>query len=246
MKNKTRLDETHPEGATTENESKINNDTNNNNDSSNDGNLTTNEESLILQNNELKIQNKKYKNDIKLLKQSNNHYMELNQKMKIEYENKIQSLSKQNNNQQKSEQKINNEWSDNNEPFKEFFLKIFKKIKSNEIYYKKLIENEINNIDSFILIESIDDINEYIKPKNKIHANLILKSINKIRDDRHTFEQKLKTLNMSNYLDTFDSNGIFTLNEYNNNIKTINDLKNIINDNKACNAIFNSINNDNE
>ena len=44
----------------------------------------------------------------------------------------------------------------------------------------------------------------------------------------------------------FDSNGIYTLNEYNIKIKTINDLKNILNNNnKVSQLIFNLINNDN-
>ena len=192
--------------------------------------------------------------EIKSLKQNINDLMTTNQEeatksktIKNAYENKIQSLSKQMNNEQKSERKQNdNLFRKKEESFRKYFFKKFDSIKSNKIYYNNLVENDINNFDVFILMESMDDINEYIKPKNKLHGSLILKRINKIKKDRNIFELKLDRINMSDYLDVFDLYGIYTLNEYNNKIKTINDLKNILNNNEASQLIFNSINNNNE
>ena len=210
-------------------------------------------QSLSKRNNETQKQIKKYQNDIKLLKQNIDDLMRTNQEeatksetIKNAYENKIQSLSKQINNQQKSEQKQDDNFNRKEELFRKYFLKTFDSMKSNKIYYNNLVDNDLNSIDTFILIENMDDINGYIKPKNKIHANLLLKRINKIKKDRNIFESKLDRINMSDYLDVFDLYGIYTLNEYNNKIKTINDLKNILNNNKDSELIFNSINNDNE
>ena len=60
---------------------------------------------------------------------------------------------------------------------------------------------------------------------------------------KHILNQK--TINMVDYLDNFDSNGIYTLKEYNNKIKNINDLKIIFNDHQLCLTIFNSMNSNN-
>ena len=205
----------------------ITNETNNNGD---DNKI----KALLKQINELQ-------NEIIQLKVSNNHLKKMNGYVKNENENKVQSLSNQVNN---DEQKMDNELTKKEELFKDYFFKTFDNMKSNKIYYNNLIENDVNDFNIFIIIENMDDINEYIKPKNKLHANLILKKIKQIKNDRNNFESKLKMINMFDYLDNFDSNGIYTLKEYNNKITNINDLKSIIKNNKACNIIFNSINND--
>ena len=196
---------------------------------------------------------KNYQNEIKLLKENNSASIKLNKQylskiskleaIKSEYENKIQLLSKQiNNTDQKSEQKMDNESIKKDESFKDYFLKTFNNIKSNKIYYDNLIENELNSIESLILIENVGDINEYIKPKNKIHANLLLKKIKQIKIDRNNFEEKLKIINMYHYLNVFDEYGIYTLNEYYIKIKTINDLKSITKDDALSSLIFDSFN----
>ena len=159
------------------------------------------------------------------------------------YENEIKSL-KQRRNENKSEQKNNNTLTQKEKSFKEYFLNEFSHIKSRVKYYNNLVSNEITSINTFILINNISDVNEYIQPINKIHGNLFLKTINQIIRDRNKFEEKLESINMFDYLDDFDRHGIFTLKQYNNKIKNINDLKKIINNNKACITIFNSINNE--
>ena len=140
-----------------------------------------------------------------------------------------------------SEQKSNYILTKKRESFKEYFLNEFGDIKSKMKYYYNLVSNEITSIDSLILIANMDDINEYIKPINKMHTNLLLKKIKQIKKGRNKFEQILVTINMFDYLDNFDSNGIYTFKQYNNKIKNINDLKKITNNKKGCLTIFNSM-----
>ena len=193
-------------------------------------------------NDDVKTIEMKYKNEINELKTEINR---LNQRIQNEYETKIRFLLERINNEHKrSELKTSDELNKKEVAFKQYFANTFKHIKSNKIYYNNLIKNEITGIDSLILMDGISDINEYIKPKNKIHANLFLKRINQIKNDRNEFEEILKMINMFGYLDNFDEHGIYTLKEYNDKIININDLKWIIKNNKACITIYNSINNE--
>ena len=206
-----------------------------------------NENKIQSLSNDLERLTNETKDQIKLLKQNNDDLTKMNQQqsikitkleaIKTKYESKI-------NNEQKLDQKLDNGLTKKQQSFKEYFFSTFDNMKSNKIYYHNLIENDINDFDFFIVIENMDDINEYIKPKNKLHASVILKKIKQIKIDRDNFETKLRTLNMYHYLNLFDSNGIYTLNEYNIKIKSINDIKKIINDNnQSCSLIFNTFKN---
>ena len=134
--------------------------------------------------------------------------------------------------------KLDNEFVIKAQLFKEYFFREFNSIKTKDMYYNNLVRNGINNIDTFILIENMDDINQYIRPTDKIQKILFNSKINQIKNDRNYFVQKLQRINMYHCLNSFDLNGIFTLNEYNIKIKSIDDLKKIINDDIASSLIF--------
>ena len=140
----------------------------------------------------------KQNNHIEMLQKTNDanmdsiqNYMNTMETMQTQYKDVVSLLKPNSIDDEKLGTTLNDDVN-TEDVFKEYFMKEFRNIKSNMKYYDNLVENELNSIDAFILLENIDDINEYIKPKNKIHGILILNKINEIRQDRKKLKYKLK------------------------------------------------------
>ena len=116
-------------------------------------------------------------------------------------------------------------------------MNTFKFKKSTAKYYDKLVENELNDIDTLILME-LDDLNEYNISHNKLHKKRFIKIVNDIKIERNIFIQNIKDINKGHLIELFDNKGIYTMNEYRKHCKTVNDINRIVNDLSDSKELF--------
>ena len=121
--------------------------------------------------------------------------------------------------------------------FKEFFFEKFDSFRRSKIiYYKNICKNDCDSIDLLINLTK-EDLIDNIKLK-KMHLNLLINLINKIKIERNKFILFLEKFNMLFYLKMFDKKGIYYFEYFYKNIKNIQNLNKIIKNNKDCEIIF--------
>ena len=117
---------------------------------------------------------------------------------------------------------------------KELSFKAYYQKKFNGVllkYYDKLLLNELNDIDMLMDLDSIQDLTENNLVSKPAHQKKFIRIVKTIKEERNKWILNLKKLKLYyNYIDIFDDNGIYTLNEFNYNYSNSNELNVIIND----------------
>ena len=112
--------------------------------------------------------------------------------------------------------------------FKAYYNRVFDGVLL--VYYDTLVYNRVNDIDMLILLDNIDDLNQYNIIKNKFHQIKFINIVKQIKIERNKWIKCLKKLNIYiEYINVFDKHGIYTINDFKKRFKNVDELNSLLN-----------------
>ena len=92
-------------------------------------------------------------------------------------------------------------------------------------YYDNIVYNRVNDIDTLILLDNTDDLNQYNIITNKFHQIKFVDIVKQIKIERHKWIKCLKKINLYYaFINVFDKHGIYTINEFKKRFKNVDEL----------------------
>ena len=109
-------------------------------------------------------------------------------------------------------------------------------------YYENIVQSRLNDIDTLILLDNIDDLNQYNIIINKFHQIKFINIVKQIKIERHKWIKCLKKVNIYyDYINVFDKHGIYTINEFKKRFKNVDELNDLINNVDVSKKLYNII-----